>query len=64
MGGNDRMVFVYFNNGTQFANTHNITGFASDIWAVDITADGQWLLVVEFIGINRIYRFGSSNKFE
>ena len=65
MGGNDKIVFVYSNTGTQFISTDNLTGFGSDLWAVDVTADGQWLLAVEFDGVNRIYQFDAlSSKFQ
>ena len=56
------MVHVYFNNGTHFNHQQNLTGIASDIFVVDVTADGQWLLVVEREGVNRIYNFNSSNN--
>ena len=64
MGGIDRIVFVYSINDAQFNSNQNITDFGSDVWTVDITADGGWLLVVEFVGINRIYLFSyTENKF-
>ena len=65
MGCHDSIVYIYFSNGTQFTLTHTLTEFSSPAWAVDVTADGEWLLVVEYSGISRIYKFNPpTNKFQ
>ena len=65
MGGDDNIVLIYSNNGTQFTLSHTLTDFGSVVWAVDVTADGEWLLVVEWDGTSRIYRFNPlTNKFQ
>ena len=59
------IVYIYSNNGTKFTLTHTLTEFSSPAWAVDVTADGEWLLVVEYSGISRIYKFNPLiNKFQ
>ena len=64
MGGYDKKVYVYFNNGTHFKIEDTLTIFTSTIYVADVTADGEWLLAVEYDGINRIYNFNSLiNKF-
>ena len=58
-------MYVYINNGTHFQIQHTLIGFTSYVYAIDVTADGEWLLVVEWNGINRIYNFNSlTNKFQ
>ena len=65
VGCNDAIVYIYSNNGVQFTLSHILTDFASEVQAVDITADGEWLLVVEYDGINRIYIFNPlTNQFQ
>ena len=65
MGGLDPIVYIYSSNGTQFTLTHTLTDFPEYAIVVDITADGEWLLVVDDIGINRIYNFNPlTNKFQ
>ena len=65
MGGDDRTVRVYFSNGTLFSLSDTLTDFTSSVWAVDVTADGEWLLVVEDARIHRIYSFNyKTNKFQ
>ena len=65
MGGNDQIAYVYLHNGTNFRIEDTLTVFTSNVRVVDVTADGEWLLVVEQNGINRIYRFNSpTNKFQ
>ena len=64
MGGDDQIVYVYFNNGTHFYNAHNLTGFGSFVLVTDVTADGEWLLAVEN-GNSSIYKFDfTTNEFQ
>ena len=62
MGGGEKILYVYLNNGTHFKSEDTLTGFTTNVLAVDVTADGEWLLVVEENGINRIYTFNSSTN--
>ena len=65
MGDYGNIVYIYSNTGTQFTLTHTLNDFNSTVYAVDITADGEWLLVVERTGINRIYKFNFlTNEFQ
>ena len=65
MGGDDNIVYIYSNNGTQFTLSHTLTDSGSVVWAVDATADGEWLLVVEWSGTSRIYKNNPlTNKFQ
>ena len=64
MGDYDNIVYIYSNNGTQFTLIHTLTEFTNEVWVVAITADGEWLLVVEYSGISRIYKFNPlTNKY-
>ena len=65
IGGDERIVYIYYNNGTQFILSHTLTDFANSVLSIDVTADGEWLLAVEYDGISRIYKFDPlTDKFQ
>ena len=53
IGGSDTVVYIYSKTGTQFILTHTLNDFTNSVYAIDVTADGEWLLTVELNGVNK-----------
>ena len=65
-GGGDTIPYVYVNNGTHFINTYNLSGCCtSHVDLVDMTADGEWLYVVDNFRDTYMYRYNFlTNRYE
>ena len=55
--GDEKKVYVYFNQGDNFVSSHTLTIRNYDVNIADITGDGKWILSTDDSKNVRIYKF-------